>query len=579
MDLLLRNASLEPATFDAEAGTVTAVFSTGAEVRRRDLQGEFLERLSLEPGSVNLEPLIGAPVLNAHRRDGVENVLGVVEGAWLEEGRALARLRFSRRSDVQGIAEDVRAGVIRNVSVGYEVNEWREERRDGQRIKTAVRWTPREVSLVPLGADSAARVRAKGGGDMEQTNELQVQARSIAAALALPEAAADEAVRQHQNLAAVRAALIAEAAKAIPLIDNRQPAVVVRDSRDGLIERMADGLYSRIDARHEPKEGREFAYARFTDLARRLLAERGLSTLGSPVELLQRAHTTSDFAVLLAEVFNKSLFELRRSPSPITQVFRRTTMADFRARHILEMSDGPALEQVNENGEITFGTIALRALAGYKLASYARGFSVSFQTLVNDDVGALADLSAKMSRGARAWFESFLVDTVIANPKLADGKAVFHADHGNLAATGTQPIDSEIAAARLAIRKQVDASGNPIGVAPRYILAPAKYETTIDKLLAQLYPSSSADAEVAARGLVPVIEPRFDLRNQIAWYLFADPSEAPVFEYAELSGYEGPRAESRPGWNTLGTEFRVVWHLGAGAIDHRGAFKNPGSAS
>ena len=90
-----------------------------------------------------------------------------------------------------------------------------------------------------------------------------------------------------------------------------------------------------------------------------------------------------------------------------------------------------------------------RELASYKLASYARGFSVSFQTLVNDDVGALADLSAKMSRGARAWFESFLVDTVIANPKLADGKAVFHADHSNLAATGTVPTNQDIAAARL----------------------------------------------------------------------------------------------------------------------------------
>lgn len=579
MDLLLRNANLEPATFDAEAGTVVAVISTGAEVRRRDLQGEFLERLSLEPGSVDLEPLIGAPVLNAHRRERVEDVLGVVEAAWLEEGRALARLRFSRRSDAQGIVEDVRAGVLHNTSIAYEVDKWREERRDGQRIKTAVRWTPREVSLVPLGADPGATIRAKGVEDMEHANELQVQARSIAAALGLPEAAADAAAERHQNLAAVRAALIAEAAQAIPPIDNRQPAVVVRDSRDGLIERMADGLYSRIDARHEPKEGGEFAYARFADLAKRLLAERGLSTLGSPTELLARAHTTSDFSALLAEVFNKSMFELRRAPSPITQVFRRTTMNDFRARHILEVSDGPALEKINEAGEVTFGTIEAHELGSYRLASYAKGFAISFQVLVNDDVGALGDTAAKISRGARAWFESFLVDTVIANPKLADGKAVFHADHSNLAATGTVPTNQDIAAARLAIRKQVDASGNPIGVAPRYILAPAKYENLIDQLLAQLYPTSSSQAETAARGLTPVIEPRFDLRNQIAWYLFCDPNDAPVFEYAELSGYEGPRVESRPGWNTLGTEFRVVWHLGAGAIDHRGAFKNPGSAS
>jgi hypothetical protein len=253
-------------------------------------------------------------------------------------------------------------------------------------------------------------------------------------------------------------------------------------------------------------------------------------------------------------------------------------MADFRSRHVLEVSDGPALELVNEAGEVTFGTIEGKALASYKLGSYAKGFSISFQTLVNDDVGALSDLSAKITRGARAWFEGFLADTIISNPKLSDNKAVFHADHGNLASTGTAPTDTAIAAAKLAIRKQVDASGNPIGAQPRYILVGAQNEVVVDKLLAQLYPTNSSEAETAARGLVPLVEPRFDLKNHTAWYLFASPDEAATFEYSELSGFEGPRVESRPGWNTLGTEFRVVWHVGAGAIDHRGAYKNPGAA-
>ena len=413
--------------------------------------------------------------------------------------------------------------------------------------------------------------------EKQEQNSLQVQARNIAVALGLPESAADETVAKHDNLEAVRGALIAEAAKRQPAIDARHPAVVTRDASDGLIARMADGLYSRINPRHEPKEGREFAYARFPELARRLLAERGLSTLGSPAEVLARAmHTTSDFSALLAEVFNKSLFALRQSPSPITQVFRRVTMADFRARHILEVTDGPALEKVNEAGEITFGTIEGRELASYSLASYAKGFSISFQALTNDDVGALNDIAAKMTRGARQWFTGFLADTIIANPKLADGKAVFHADHNNLASQGGEPGDGTIGAAKLAIRKQTDASGNPIGAQPRYILVPAALEGTVDKLLATLYPTSSTQAEVSARGLIPVVEPRFDLKGHAAWYLFCDPSDAPVFEYAELQGYEGPRVESRPGWNTLGTEFRVVWHCGAGAIDHRGAFKNPG---
>jgi len=580
-DLLTRSAHLEPTSYDSEHNTVRVVFSTGAEVIRRDLSGEFVERLSLAPEAVDLALLRGAPVLNNHdRHSGVESILGVVEDASVDGQRGEAVVRFGTRPEVQGIVADVRAGIIRNVSVGYSVEEWRETREHGKRIKTATRWTPREISFVPLGADPAATIRNYGGECMNSDHsELLTQARNIAAALALPEQVADEVAARHNNLDGVRSELIAEAARRQPIIDNRGPAVVTRDASESLIQRMADGLYSRINPAHEPREGREFAYSRFSDLARRILQERGLSTLGSPTELLTRAmHTTSDFSALLAELFNKSLFTLRAAPSPITQAFRRVTMADFRARHVLEVSDGPALELVNEAGEITFGSIEGKQLASYKLASYAKGFAVSFQTLVNDDIGALNDIAAKITRGARQWFSGFLADTIISNPKLADNKAVFHLEHGNLASTGAAPSDTTIGAAKLAIRKQVDASGNPIGAQPRYILIPAALEVTVDKLLATLYPTNSTQAETAARGLIPIVEPRFDLKNQAtAWYLFCDPSDAPVFEHAELQGYEGPRVESRPGWNTLGTEFGVVWHLGAGAIDHRGAFKNPGA--
>jgi hypothetical protein len=575
-EILTRAAALEPSTYDAEKRTVQVVFSTGADVERSDFEGPYIERLAMTPAAVDLSQLIGGPVLDNHDRfSSVRAVLGVVTDASVDGNRGVATVQFSERPEVQGIARDVEQGIIRSVSAGYTVQTWQTEKRaDGTRIKTATRWTPKEISFTPLAADAGARVRGQS-----MNEELQTQIRNIAAAVGVQAAFADDLIQRNVTVDDARTAIIREAARQTPAIDNRQPAVVTRDAGDNLVARMADGLYARIDPRHEPQEGREFAYSRFPELARRLLAERGLSTLGSPAELLTRAmHTTSDFSALLAEVFNKSLFTLRQAPSPITQVFRRVTMGDFRARHILEVSDGPALEKVGEAGEITFGTIEGRELASYKLASHAKGFSISFHTLVNDDIGALNDIAAKITRGARQWFTGFLADTILATPKLADGKAVFHADHGNLAGTGGAPSDITIGAAKLAIRKQVDASGNPIGAQPRYILIPAALETAVDKLLATLYPTSSTQAETAARGLVPLVEPRLDLKSQAtAWYLFCDPSDAPVFEYAELQGYEGPRVESRPGWNTLGTEFRVVWHCGAGAVDHRGAFKNPGA--
>ncbi|MFN7918915.1 MAG: hypothetical protein U0Q16_02390 [Bryobacteraceae bacterium] len=107
---------------------------------------------------------------------------------------------------------------------------------------------------------------------------------------------------------------------------------------------------------------------------------------------------------------------------------------------------------------------------------------------------------------------------------------------------------------------------------------PAELEAGIDKLMATLYPQQPSDAVVSTRNLTPVVDARFDAKGQTtAWYLFADPAEAPVFEYAELEGFAGPQVETRQGFEHLGVDVRVVWHVGAGAVDSRGAFKNPGA--
>jgi len=571
----VRTAAFEPSTYDPENRTVQVVFSTGADVERSDFEGPYIERLSMDPAAVNLSQLIGGPVLDNHDRfSSVRAVLGVVTDASVDGKRGVATVQFSERPEVQGVARDVQQGIIRSVSAGYTVQTWQTEKRaDGTRIKTATRWTPKEISFTPLAADAGARVRSE-----VNMNEHE-RIRALAESLNIAASFAEDLIQRNVPLEEARRALITEAAKNTPAIDNRQPAVVTRDAGDNLVARLADGLYSRMNPAHKPEAGREFAYARISDIARRCLEHRGLSTLGSPAELVIRAmHTASDFSAVLAEVYNKSLLQLRSTPSAIQQLFRRATVADFRARHVMEISDGPALAEVGENGEVTFGSITDKELASYVVKSYARGFAISFKALVNDDLQALNDVSAKMTRGARAWFAGFLANVIMSNPALADGKAVFHADHNNLAASGAAPSDTTIGAGKLAMRLQTDASGNPIDAPPRYIVIPAALEGTVDKLLATLYPTSSSEAETSARGLIPVVIPQFDQAGEdAAWYLFASPADAPAFEYSELSGYEGPRVESRQGFDTLGTEVRVVWHVGAGAIDHRGAYKNPGA--
>ena len=157
--LLTRRASLAPATADHEARTVEVIWSTGASVRRRDMAGEYIERLSLDPEAVDLSRLRGASVLDAHRQSAVRDVLGSVREAAVDGKRGTALIQFSARPEVEPIWQDVLTGILRHVSVGYSVEDWAETTDTGARVLTAVRWTPHEISLVPTPADPGAKIR------------------------------------------------------------------------------------------------------------------------------------------------------------------------------------------------------------------------------------------------------------------------------------------------------------------------------------------------------------------------------------------------------------------------------------
>lgn len=176
-ELLIRAASFAPASFDTEARTVRAIWSTGAAVQRSDFEGPYDEVLSMDPNDVDLSELNGGPILNSHNRFDLNSILGVVEDPTITpDGRGVATLRFSDRPEIQGIVNDVRSGVINRISVGYSVSKWDTSRAaDGKRTKTARSWRPAEISLVATGADRGARTRSSEE-IMEQTLETQIRA-------------------------------------------------------------------------------------------------------------------------------------------------------------------------------------------------------------------------------------------------------------------------------------------------------------------------------------------------------------------------------------------------------------------
>jgi len=162
-----RAATFDRARVDAEARTVELSFSSEAPVER----WFGTEVLSHDTGAIELDRLRGgAPLLFNHDRD---QVIGVVESAEIGDDRkGRAVVRFGRGALAEDKFRDVQDGILRNVSVGYMIDEWTEEKSSGGgKLIRATRWTPLEISIVSIPADTSVGVGRSADAHNEPTPE------------------------------------------------------------------------------------------------------------------------------------------------------------------------------------------------------------------------------------------------------------------------------------------------------------------------------------------------------------------------------------------------------------------------
>jgi len=156
-------------TSTAPAARFEIVFTTGAAVRRYDWQNGryYMEQLEVTPEAVNLDRMQrGVSFLNAHSAWSLEDIIGVVDQPEISNGIGTAQAQLSRRESVRGIVQDLEDRVIRHVSVGYArdaIEMVEPSEATGMWIYRVKRWTPMEVSPVPIQADMDCEIRSEGG--------------------------------------------------------------------------------------------------------------------------------------------------------------------------------------------------------------------------------------------------------------------------------------------------------------------------------------------------------------------------------------------------------------------------------
>ncbi len=574
-----RAATIAPATLNRDDGTVDVVLSTGAPVKRAG----YVERLAIDPAAVTIAPRL--PVLDSHRQASIQDVKGRVENVRFEAGQIVATLRISDPAALAAIER----GDVTGVSIGYRVTKWQDSSdATGQRVRTATAWELVEASLVAIPADPQALIRsATLSQDVTTapdaaTLETRAAIRAIATTAGLDSAWADSQIDSGVDVTAARSAAF-EAMTQRSAAPIRTATVGASGDDPAAIQaRQVEALSARMMGTAPTDAARPFMQMGLADYARDALTRSG--TVGVAMmgreELLQRAmHTVSDFPELLTGAGNRVLADAyRRAESPLKQLARQRTAADFRPLSTLKVGNFTKLEKLTEAGEIKALSTA-EAKEGYSIETFGGIFSLSRKAIINDDLGAFARWGEMMGQAAAETEALQLLALLTANAgagvTMGDGKALFHADHGNLAGTGAALSEVTLDAARQAMRTQKMMDGKtPVNVVPRFLVVSPALETAAEKLLTSIQPNTTADVNPFGGKLSLIVEPRLTGNG---WFIFGDPATAPVLEYAYLSSAQGPQLSSRDGWEVLGREFRVTLDFGAGATDHRGAYRNAGA--
>ena len=127
--VVTRDVALTPQSWNAEARTFEIVVSTGADVERRDHKGIYIERFALDQ---NWRALIGAPVLNAHQRGDIGDILGSVADVRIVGREVRAVVRMSKSPEGEAAVQAALEGHLRGISFGYRIEATKEVDRGRQ---------------------------------------------------------------------------------------------------------------------------------------------------------------------------------------------------------------------------------------------------------------------------------------------------------------------------------------------------------------------------------------------------------------------------------------------------------------
>jgi len=635
-----------PQTIDEENRTVSAVFSTENPVRIYDpFSGKMIDEILLASGVRSAKTV---SLLDSHDRSSVKNVLGSAEIDPEHGGLVSGLVRFAASASEE--FEKVRDGHITDFSVGYRISkegtqyikEGESKRIDGREFTgpAAIRteWELKELSLVAIGADPAAKARGEENIEEKETKkekdtmekEKEVKAEEIRKDTDKEEVRTDPlpvVAVEPVDLEAVRAAerqAIAETNKEIRSLcrsfsidpdqycDSGKTIEQVRkevldvvaaqhkehtfshgeSEEEKNLRQASDGICIRQgfpvddDAR---KQANPFATMTAMEIAKDRLQRAGENLSGLTVdEIAKRAMTSSDFPNIISTTANKMLKVGYNEKQYKWSTFCSVGSApNFLTQTEVEVSRGGTLTKLTtENPEYPMKYFTDGAQT-YSLDTYAGMWRFSWKTTINDQMNIIRDVTAMGQTAARTVEKTVFV-FIESNPTMSDTYALFSTQHGNLVASGAgaAPGLATFNAAELAMSNQLDIDGETkLEIMPEYMLAPTAIKGATRQFLTSRLWNDEATIgtpDYSTAGTRNNIWMDRGLNevysahftNLTGWYFLGPKGE--TFEVFYLNGRSAPTIDSAVDFKTKDLMTTVDLHFGVRAKDWKAVYFNYG---
>jgi hypothetical protein len=383
-------------------------------------------------------------------------------------------------------------------------------------------------------------------------------------------------------------------------------------ARDGLVSRAFSGAKLTAFRASKPAEG----YKDFENVELYRIAETVLRHQRAPVERMSRIeiaqaamgnrrvlrkfnivmrdanHTTGSFPSLLLDAANKTLTAAYEEAPYTWNLWARqgASVADFKNVNRIRFSESPDPEMVPEGSPYTEKKMS-DSRESYKVEKYGAMFTITWETIVNDDMDAISRVPAMHGNACRRKVNKEVYAVLTSNPTMGDSVALFgaHSSGTNLAGSGAVPSVTTLNAGFLAMATQKGGTSDVIvGVTPKYLIVPWALAATADEFVTSTTPPSVGGSAVGTSGtsniygpngkrrLEVIPEPQLDLASAYAWYLAGDSAQIDTVEVAFLQGEESPVLENEWDFETDVYKYKVRQTFGVKAIDWRGVYKNPG---